>query len=334
MNRKKILIGLIVYVALIVLCLIVVYLFPQLRGVFTPTYITEQYELNIQDDVTGYIIRDEKVYTAAADSKVKRLAKEDTLYKSGNQAVSLTPSTPQDEENENKYRAVMGLLGKNVTPTDDGIAKAAGYISYKIDGYEARLTPDNIEDIKMSEYKAMKTSLLTDTVKGQCYAGDPIYKVTNNGKWYMVFFVDIEDMYKYVEGRSVQVTLGDITEKAYINEVTEGVHVARVVLKCGFMYDGWLTDREVDARITTVSAKGLRLETKSIVERDGVKGVLVKDKLGNYTFKRVSIKADDGKTCVAYQDLFMDENGEFVKTIGIYDEIVKRPSEKEIKEAA
>lgn len=332
MKRKWILVG-IAYVGLFLICVLAVYVFPQVRGMLVSTYITEQEELAITDKITGYIVRDEQVYVAASDCNVKKKAKSETLYAAGAQAVELTPASREESENDKQYRPVLSLLGKDVKETSDGVSPIAGYISYFVDGYEGRLTPDNIEDIKMSEYEKINTGLRTETSKGRALAGDPLFKVTRNEKWYIVFFVDIDEMYKYNAGSNVKVTIGDVTEKAYITEVTEGVHVARVVLKCGFAYKGYLEDRKIDAEVTTASAKGLKLENKSIIEKDGHKGVLVKDKVGNYHFKRISIKADDGKNCVVCQDLFMDEEGNFVETINIYDEIVKKPSKNEIKKA-
>ena len=332
--KKKWLIGIIAYVGLLAICLIVVYLFPQVRGILTSTYIAEQGEISLSEDVTGYILRDETVYTAAAPSDIKRLAEEGTLYPANTQAVELSPGGIANTENENQFKAVLSLLGDAVKPSADGMVSDAGYISYSIDGYEDRLNPKNIQDIKMSEYEGINVGLKTNAAKGQCTIGDPLFKITRNGKWYLVFFVDIDNTFRYEEGDTVEITIGDVTETAYISEVTEGVHVSRVVLKCGFFYKNCLKDRKIDATVTTASARGLKLETKSIVERDGKKGVLVKDKLGNYTFTRIALKADNGKECIAYQDLFMDDEGNFVETIGIYDEIVTRPTEKEIKEAA
>ena len=59
------------------------------------------------------------------------------------------------------------------------------------------------------------------------------------------------------------------------------------------------------------------------------KGVLVKNKLGEHVFKPVSIKTDDGERCVAFSDIYVDENGNFVETIKTYDEIVAEPTDEE-----
>ena len=74
------------------------------------------------------------------------------------------------------------------------------------------------------------------------------------------------------------------------------------------------------------------LENQSIVDApDGKRGVFVKNKLGEHVFKPVRVKADDGRKCVAYSDIYMDDEGNYVETIGTYDEIIANPSDDDIK---
>jgi hypothetical protein len=44
-------------------------------------------------------------------------------------------------------------------------------------------------------------------------------------------------------------------------------------------------------------------------------------------FTPVRTKADDGTKCVVYSDIYVDEGGNYVETIGTYDEIIAEPSE-------
>ena len=73
------------------------------------------------------------------------------------------------------------------------------------------------------------------------------------------------------------------------------------------------------------------LDDSSIVTApDGMRGVFVKNKLGEHVFKPVSAKADDGKKCVVFSDIYVDADGNFVETIRTYDEIVAEPTEEDI----
>ena len=58
--------------------------------------------------------------------------------------------------------------------------------------------------------------------------------------------------------------------------------------------------------------------------------MFVINKLGEHVFTPVRTKADDGTKCVVYSDIYVDENGNYVETIGTYDEIIAEPSEEDI----
>ena len=65
------------------------------------------------------------------------------------------------------------------------------------------------------------------------------------------------------------------------------------------------------------------LETSSIAEEDGTKGVYVKDKFGNYNFTPISILAQDGEVTAVEKNYFYDSEGKTVSTVKNYDEILK-----------
>ena len=56
--------------------------------------------------------------------------------------------------------------------------------------------------------------------------------------------------------------------------------------------------------------------------------------MGKLIFKPVMIKADNGEEAAVYQDLYMDSDGNFHKTMTVYDEVLKNPGKNEIKEAS
>jgi hypothetical protein len=113
--------------------------------------------------------------------------------------------------------------------------------------------------------------------------------------------------------------------------VLAGRKYTKVTLSCKSFFDGFFKIRNLDTTITVRRAEGLVLEDDSIVERpDGQIGVFVKNKLGEHIFKPIAKKADNGTRCVAYSDLYVDEGGNYVETIGIYDEIIAEPSEDDL----
>ena len=79
------------------------------------------------------------------------------------------------------------------------------------------------------------------------------------------------------------------------------------------------------------------LETIEILEKNGNKGVYVKNKNGAYVFTRVKVISSDDKESVIEDVTFTDDEGNQVYTVDVYDEVLKHPKsvlEKELKKEA
>lgn len=329
--KKKAFLGLIVYAALILVCVLVVYIIPSIRGMMVSTYLAEPGEINLTNSVEAYIVRDETVYVAKKSSDVVRLADNGKLVKAGTQVVELSgEGVPSSAD---VYSHILASLGKKIKRTESGKTKIAGYVSYNVDGAEGRLKTENIKDVNHSKLENLTGVELKETAKGSCAANDPVFKIVKNGKYYIVFYLSKKDAKRYIEGDTVSLVVNEKIINAEVFSVSKEGTEYRIVLKCGILFDGYLADRKINADVTTSSAKGLKLKTESIIEKDGIQGVLVRNKVGAYVFKPVRVKADDGEYCIVYQDIFMDDKSNFVETVSIYDEIIDKPSDKEIEEA-
>lgn len=357
--KKKWIAAIIIYLALVIACIVVIYAVPSLRGMLEKTYVTEYGKIDITDEVSAYIVRDETVYVAAQNSEIKRVAKPDKLVKAGTRIVELTPIVDEDaaaageagpdatqEEAEaaaaaneeapdnisRKYVKVMEDLGDNVRSTDEGYTRQAGYISYYVDGVEPVFATDRLADISKSDYESLTQLKALETPDKECGKGDPIFKVTSNKKWYLVFYIDNKAGEKYYEGRTVSVDIAGKSVPVTVAQVQVGKSTTKVTLSCKMFFEGFLKERRLDTTITVASAEGLMLQDSSIVMKGDQPGVFVKNKLGEHKFKPISIKADDGERCVVFSDIYVDEGGNYVETVKTYDEIVAEPSEEEVAE--
>lgn len=347
---KKWLIAIVVYIGLIAVCCIAIYAVPFLGDKLERTYIAEYGSVDVTDEVSAFIVRDEKVYAASQPSRIKRLAEDGKLIIGNTKVVELTPdeSAIKAEEEaasegknkgksgkgltQGRYTDIMSELGDAVGTTEDGSSKNAGYVSYHVDGAEAKLSTNAVDELSYEDFRELTGRRALATPKTKCGTGYPVFKVVRNGKWYLVYYISNEEAEKYYPGDTVTVELDGQEVSAKISDVQEGKKQSKVVLSCKSFFDGFLEIRNIDTTVTVESAEGLRLEDQSIVEApDGKRGVFVKDKLGNHVFTPVKVKADDGKRCVAYSDIYMDENGNYVETIGTYDEIIANPSDDDIK---
>ena len=167
--------------------------------------------------------------------------------------------------------------------------------------------------------------------KKNCGAGYPIFKVVKNAKWYLVFYVSNKKAEKYIPGETVIIDANGTDVEVTVSQVLAGRKYSKVTLSCKSFFDGFFKVRNLDTTVTLRRAEGLVLEDSSIVEDpNGQIGVFVKDKLGNHIFTPVAIKADNGTQCVVYSDLYVDTEGNYVETIGTYDEIISEPSEEDM----
>ena len=371
--KKKWLIAIIAYVALLLVCVAVIYIVPSVRGLLDKTYVTKYGTISIDDEVRAYIVRDEIVYVAKYDADFTRQAEAGTLYKAAAKILDFNVKVDENGEQiasdaseiSRKYRSIIETLG-DATSLTKGKSKVAGYVSYYIDGAEEKLSTSHLEEITEKEFKELSNLRQVEVQDRKCTAGEPVFKIIPNRKWYLVFFIDNKGADRYYAGQTVYIDIdgeqvpvsvrsveavpeeGKDTEEPDPSEEPPAEDqseeqtseeqdaknndkgTSKVILTCKMFNGELISERKFDARVTVASASGLVLKDSSIVEKDGQKGVFVKNKLGEHKFRPISVKADNGEECVAYSDIYVDEGGNFVETIGTYDEIVEVPDEDDI----
>jgi putative membrane fusion protein len=413
--NKKWIVAFLVYIGLVALCCVALYVVPSVVGMFERTYIAEHGKIDVADEVSAFIVRDERVYVAAQKSKINRLADSERLVKAGTKVVELTPSDVEDEELEaenaeeeadakaddknaekskdktstadkkesddkkddskaekseaekteksgksetdkadktdkdkeektgetdeeetkheylGKYSGIMKDLGDTYSVTEDGSTRTAGYVSYYVDGAEAKLSTKAIESLNRDDLKELSGRKAVKTATRHCGESYPVFKIVRNRKWYLVYYLKKDDAAKYLEGETVYIDVNDESIPVTVREVRDEGKSTRITLTCKTFFDGFLEERTLDTRVTVESAEGLVLEDGSIAEApDGKRGVFVINKLGEHVFTPVKTKADDGTKCVVYSDIYVDEGGNYVETIGTYDEIIAEPSAEDI----
>ncbi len=354
-----------VYIGLVATCCIVIYAVPSVKGMLEKTYIAEYGRIDVKDDVSAFVVRDETVYVAAQPSIVNRIADADKLVKANTRVVELVPdenaasesdsgnaesgreSTAGDAKAEQsakgsedgesgsgdtgKYGEILAELGNSVKTTKEGYNKEAGYVSYYVDGAEAKLTTAALDTLRYRDFKALTGRKAVEAPDKECGSGYPVFKITRNSRWYLVFYLDNKAAAKYVPGAIVTVDMNGTPVEVNVENVLAGSKNSKITLSCKTFFDGFLEMRNLETTVTAASAEGLILEDSSIVEAaDGRTGVFVKNKLGKHIFTPIKKKADNGEKCVVFSDIYVDENGNYVETLGTYDEIVSEPGEEDL----
>jgi putative membrane fusion protein len=278
---------------------VVIYAIPGFFGAFTKTEILRYGNIRIEDHVTCYFIRDEKVYLAERPGNVVYYIGDSVHIKSGARVLSVGNTSYISEIN--------------------------GITSYFFDGYEEYFTPDTMKSLKYGDVSALDFTL-SSVVKEEALADEPLFKICNNREWHIAFWIGAAHISKYDRNNrvTVELPLGQIEAK--VRDIIEDGDKWLIILKTDRYYEEFTKARAVDAVVVSSDSSGIIIRNESLSFSDGVVGVYIKAKNGTFVFKPVRIITTDGKNSIVEVSYYYDDQGEKVGTVNIYDEILLNPS--------
>ncbi|MGI6178189.1 MAG: HlyD family efflux transporter periplasmic adaptor subunit, partial [Eubacterium sp.] len=265
-----------------------------------------------------------------------RLKEEGDLVRVGTAPVTVESGAALEPSEQ--LTAIKDKLGSNVLAVSGYYLQTGGIVSYYTDGYEAELTPDTIQNYDYSYFSAITQDSVVSLDSGSCLTDYPIFKIIADGEWRLVAFVPNEHADRYVVGNTVRVIFdpSDDTNMAMseagaiemdVISVETGSENTKLVLGSDMYFDNLGKYRVADVRIISDSVHGLLLSSDSITEKDGKRGVYLKDKKGKYYFIQVQEIGTDGNITAVTPSQFYDEDGNLVRTLDPYDDVLKDPSD-------
>lgn len=328
-----------IYVAALLILYIVVELLPKVTDVFETTQVLEPGELKISYETKGYLIKDESIGIAPESGKVNYLVSVGTAVKKGHTVVSVdtgeskSDSEPRFSEYTDRLKGYEGLSAEYDAPI-------SGVFSLTIDGYEDYFTPENMEKVKRETVEGLSYKSV-NLERTSIIKGEPVYKISADDNWYVLCWVDEETAQTYSEGKRVTLELPEGSVDAKVYKIKKEDDDYRVIFYLDVYYEAFCESRQVDMSIVISDNEGLIVDNKCIVEKNGVKGVYVVNKNGDYTFTRIKVISSNDKQSVIEDATFFDDEGNQFYTVDVYDEVLRHPSgaleddlEKEAEEAA
>lgn len=301
----------------------IIYIVPSVSDVFNTTYVAEYGGIQVTDEVSCYIVRNEIVYFANRSGTIQYYLEEGTKVRKSTKILDI--ATGSAEYEETKYTDILDRIqGQGITP-ELYVSHCNGLVSYYIDGYEAMITPDTMETLSKDEVTKLDMGLENVTRK-TTLANEPLFKIVDNNVWYAVCWVDDEDIIKYKKGGTVtlQLPLGDVKGTTFDIKDDNGEWM--IILKFNRYYSDLPRIRKVDANVITEDYKGLIIPNRCISSKDGKYGVYVKDVGGDFVFRPVQAITSDGEYSLVRNSYFYEDSADGavrVKTIDVYDEILK-----------
>lgn len=204
-----------------------------------------------------------------------------------------------------------------------------GIISYVLDGYEENYLPKDFENYTYDKLVLKELKDMDTKTKSAITVGEPIYKIIDNFEWYIAMKIeDLKQIEGFEVGNNIKVTLEkDKRElKAKIVSINPSDKKGVVVVRLNTMLHDFYNIRFPKVDIIKSKKEGYKIPTKSIVDKDSIKGVYIKDKSGIVKFRPIIIIGeDDNYTYVDIGDnsgnITIEGQKQPVKTITLFDEI-------------
>lgn len=293
---------------------VIIYVVPRVSGIFLETYTAEYGTLEVSQESSYMAVRDEKLYVSDNGGAVSRAAAQGRLMRRNSHIVD-----------------VGGVKH---------YSQQKGIVSYYYDGLEGVYTPENMQTITEADLELTDEEKQTYAVRecshGTVESGSPIFKIVDNKEWYLVCWLSAAEAEDIEAGRSITVEFVDGKQlKMKVMQVNPQGQNRQLILSCNRYYEKFDSIRSGTCRLIKSSKSGIIVDSDSIVEEDGQKGVYVMSKqLDEASFVPVKVLLSHGDKTVVEKNYFINAEDQKVSTVENYDEILKKPPTAEEAEGS
>ena len=206
----------------------------------------------------------------------------------------------------------------------------SGIVSYNIDGFENIYLPQDFENYtydKINVENINKDTIDDNYVK----AGSAVFKMIDNFQWYIAIKIeDIKDIVDYEINQNIWIQLEnnekEITGRIIAINPTDN-HAVIVIRLNDYLHE-FYNLRFLNVHIIQSKTNALKIPSKVIIEKDGQKGVYIKEINGIVKFRPIIVLSEDEDNEFTYIQRGDDKGyiqlpglENTSKTVLLYDEI-------------
>lgn len=167
------------------------------------------------------------------------------------------------------------------------VAPESGYFSRTVDGYEGEVTEEVLSQYTIQQFNDLSDEI-TDNASNN---DDTLGKIVSGYEFQFFFVADATLMKDYSVGKSIYLRFPAVLDDALSGEIillNEENGQVLVGVSFSSMYQGFLSERIMQATVITKTYSGIRIDKNSIRIVDGDNGVYVK--VGSIIkFKKIDI---------------------------------------------
>lgn len=283
------------------------------------TEVLQYGHISEKADVDLYFVRDEKIYASPYKSRTEYYVKDGRQVKVGQKLISFKKSVGGKTEAKGKKR--KNIPFKRVS---NGRAENKGVFSIYADGNETKFSPKKIKALSQHEINAL--DLTMKKIKtGRTDKNTPVYKIVNNSKWYIIFWIDMGSGTRFEKNLDVRVKVKGHFVDAEVNSIKSEDGALKVVLKTNKYLKNFARFRKVRGQVVSLTKSGLIVKNEFITTKRGIPGVYVLGKTDESRFVPVKVLDNNGTASVVAQDFFYDKKGNICETVKLFDEVLTNP---------
>jgi putative membrane fusion protein len=175
-------------------------------------------------------------------------------------------------------------------------APFSGIVSYKIDGFEEVYNTENLEELSEVDIKGLNSGII-NIKTNQKKVGEPVFKIIDNFKWYLIAEVDpsYEDLLGAEKQGSVWIEFseGDSVRSKIYKKLDNG----RLIFEVIDHFDNLAFQRKAKFKIVKNMEFGIVIPVSAVVVENGEQGVIIKGPEGKQ-FKKIDILYSNAEQAV------------------------------------
>lgn len=288
------------------------------------TVIIEHDKLVVEEEVECYALRNETIYSAPSNGNVSYVVENGDLVKVGAKVLDFEETSDDNSNEKEKYSQ---LIKRAESPNVSNVeyAQRKGIFTTHLDGNEKYFVLKNYENITEEKAKD-KDDQTVDVKTTKAGYRQPLYKISDQSSIYLMCWIESGSVTKYREGDVVEIKFDEDTcVKFTISRIDQEGSKWKMLMVTNRYFEEFADFRAKKVKIVSSDMEGLKIPNSALTTKDGVVGVMVGDKSGDFNFVPVKIITSDGEHSIVKGNIYYDKKGNLVNTVRIYDEILKKP---------
>lgn len=201
----------------------------------------------------------------------------------------------------------------------------AGILTFYHDGEDERFNLQRLAELSINEIEEFKDRN-TISRREQVQEGEVVASVVDNHFWYFLTEVTKEDIQKIERGKSLRCLIDSETVYAVLRSFDKGKDGKFIgVFEAASENFDFTGPRRHEIHIEYRRVLGLKIKKRSVIERDGKRGIFVVSEVGTAQFKEIqeTLGEDEDYIAVGYDPYGPKKD----LVISLYDEVIEYPEE-------